>query len=592
LTICLGYEPESLYLYAAQSQAAREVLQAIYDGPFDESNGVVTPVILTEMPAFSLTPVTVQAGQTVVNSQGQVVELQAGTRVFPSGCSSADCAVAWDGSSPLQLDQPSLRFSLLPGLKWSDGQSLTAADSVYSYSLAANPVTPATQREKTLIAQTANYQALDEQTVAWVGLPGLVSDRPQDYFWSPLPRHAWGELSAADLIAADAANRSPLGWGAYVLDEWQSGEYIRLKKNPTYFRADEGLPRFDTLTFKITDTHGDTNLANLKFDRAPFAQFKYDLGEYAEEVEQNGCDLISTTVDMRDQLEVLNVLLNYFSDAGVQVTHSSQSQAAWLLFNQHTDEKGETVLFSDFAMRKAAAACLERSELVDTVFHNLTQVPGAISLHRAEPDVEAEANTLLTPDPAKGRSLLEETGWLAGEPRTNAGDGRPLLVNYLTLNDNLNLAMAQSVKASLTECGFQVNLIAVDPQVYWDNQNKESIYQGDFDLAQLNWSLPLENPCPLFSGVVGEDGSLNFSGYDNTELNALCVQWESTPLSGEKQDLVAQMEVLLNEELALVPLYVYSNLRVARVDFCPVQADDLNGMAGIESFNFGGDCTP
>jgi peptide/nickel transport system substrate-binding protein len=92
--------------------------------------------------------------------------------------------------------------------------------------------------------------------------------------------------------------------------------------------------------------------------------------------------------------------------------------------------------------------------------------------------------------------------------------------------------------------------------------------------------------------VVGEDGSLNFSGYDNTELNALCVQWESTPLSGEKQDLVAQMEVLLNEELALVPLYVYSNLRVARVDFCPVQADDLNGMAGIESFNFGGDCTP
>jgi ABC-type oligopeptide transport system substrate-binding subunit len=92
--------------------------------------------------------------------------------------------------------------------------------------------------------------------------------------------------------------------------------------------------------------------------------------------------------------------------------------------------------------------------------------------------------------------------------------------------------------------------------------------------------------------VVGEDGSLNFSGYDNIELNALCTQWDNTPLSKDRLDLVAQMEKLLNEDLALVPLYVYSDLRVARVDFCAVQADDLNNMAGIESFDYGGDCAP
>jgi len=590
LTICLGYEPESLYLYAAQSQAAREVLAAIYDGPFDESGGKVTPVILTEVPAFTTTPVSVQAGQTVVDSRGQVVSLQAGTRVFPSGCSSADCALTWDGSSPLRLDQPSLRFELLPDLKWSDGEPLTAADSVYSYSLAANPVTPATQSEKTFVEQTVNYQALDAQTVAWIGLPGLVSERPQDYFWSPLPRHAWGELSAADLLEADIANHSPLGWGAYVLDEWQSGAFIRLKKNPTYFRADEGLPQFDTLTFKITDTYGDTNLANLKFDREPFAQFKYDLGEYEEAVQQSGCDLISTTVDMRDQLDVLNILLNYFSDAGVQVTHGNQNQAAWLLFNRRADADGDEALFGSIEMRQAAAACLERGELVDTIFHNLAQVPGAISLNSAVP--AGEANPLLTTNPAQGQALLEGAGWLAGAPRTNDGDGRPLSVNYLTLNDNLNLAVAQSVKASLTECGFQVNIIAVEPQVYWNPEDNASIFAGNFDLAQLNWPLPVENPCALFSGTIDEAESLNFSGYDNAEINALCTQWDSTPLSSEKGDLVALMERLLNEDLALVPLYVYSDLRVARVDFCPVQADDHNSLAGIESFNYGGDCAP
>ena len=139
---------------------------------------------------------------------------------------------------------------------------------------------------------------------------------------------------------------------------------------------------------------------------------------------------------------------------------------------------------------------------------------------------------------------------------------------------------------------FQINIIAVDPQVYWNPENDESIFKGNFDLAQVNWPLLLENPCPLFSGSVGEDGSLNFSGYENAEMDALCAQWETTPLSGEKGDLVAQMESLLNEDLALVPLYVYRDLRVARVDFCPMQADDMNDLAGIESFDYGGDCAP
>jgi ABC-type transport system substrate-binding protein len=44
MAICLGYEPHSLYPYQASSQAAREVLQAIYDGPIDAlSSGTRDP---------------------------------------------------------------------------------------------------------------------------------------------------------------------------------------------------------------------------------------------------------------------------------------------------------------------------------------------------------------------------------------------------------------------------------------------------------------------------------------------------------------------------------------------------------------------
>ena len=252
LTICLGYEPESLYRYAAQSQAAREVLQAIYDGPFDESGGEITPVILTEVPAFTTTPVQRASRPDSGEQPGRSRQPASRHAGLPQRLQQRRLRSHVGRQQPAAIGPAQPAIYPAAELKWSDGETLSAADSVYSYNLAANPATPATQSEKILVEQTANYQALDEQTVAWVGLPGLVSDRSQGLFWPPLPRHAWGELSAADLLQADAANRSPLGWGAYVLDEWQSGEYIRLVKNPNYFRADEGLPQFDTLTFKIT----------------------------------------------------------------------------------------------------------------------------------------------------------------------------------------------------------------------------------------------------------------------------------------------------------------------------------------------------
>ncbi|HUV16110.1 MAG TPA: ABC transporter substrate-binding protein, partial [Pelolinea sp.] len=159
LNICLGYEPESLYPYAAASQAARNVMQAIYDGPIDTVNDQPVAVILEKLPNFTdgsarFTPVGVNPGDTVVNSAGYLVSLQAGVEVFPSGCSSPSCVITYDGASPLQLDQITAVFKLKPGLKWADGQPLTAADSVYSFLVASDPLTPVS---KQTVDQTASY---------------------------------------------------------------------------------------------------------------------------------------------------------------------------------------------------------------------------------------------------------------------------------------------------------------------------------------------------------------------------------------------------------------------------------------------------
>jgi peptide/nickel transport system substrate-binding protein len=53
LSICLGKEPKSLFLYEAVSSAAKSVLAAIYDGPFDRQDFQIQPVILAKLPSLA-----------------------------------------------------------------------------------------------------------------------------------------------------------------------------------------------------------------------------------------------------------------------------------------------------------------------------------------------------------------------------------------------------------------------------------------------------------------------------------------------------------------------------------------------------------
>ena len=57
-----------------------------------------------------------------------------------------------------------------------------------------------------------------------------------------------------------------MGWGPYVIDERVAGESITLLRNPNYWRADEGLPRFDRLVFRFIGENPDAGLAALLAD--------------------------------------------------------------------------------------------------------------------------------------------------------------------------------------------------------------------------------------------------------------------------------------------------------------------------------------
>jgi ABC-type transport system substrate-binding protein len=267
-------------------------------------------------------------------------------------------------------------------------------------------------------------------------------------------------------------------------------------------------------------------------------------------------------------------------------------------------------------MRQAVAYCLERGELAQNIFFNLVDVPNAFafSYKKTIPElvegssITNEIENSLIPNPAKGRELLSQSGWVDENekddlPRTAQGVngipvGQELSINYLVKDDKLSLAAANQVKTSLTECGFQVNLIAAAPEVFWDSDSPESILRGNYHLVQLDWELPIENPCPLFASqnIPQESNDykgLNFSGFSNSEVDAMCEQMGVMSLSADKQDRLDRMEAIINRELAVIPLYISADLMVARNDFCAAStANAQSELVKIEEFAYGVNCEP
>ena len=165
------------------------VLEAIYDGPIDTRGYESFPVILDKLPSIadgdaSAQSMPLQAGDMVVDVDGNLLPLEQGVTVFPSGCTDSSCVVTWDGSSPLSLDRLIATFRLKPGIMWSDGEPIMAKDSIFSFNIAANPDTPVIKQSSDL---TEVYEAVDEQNGALDRKTGIAGERFCRFLLDPAP---------------------------------------------------------------------------------------------------------------------------------------------------------------------------------------------------------------------------------------------------------------------------------------------------------------------------------------------------------------------------------------------------------------------
>jgi peptide/nickel transport system substrate-binding protein len=591
LTICLGEEPNTLYPYGNLNSAARSVLSAIYDGPMDVSDYGYEPIILEKIPSLEdgdaqASPVSVNAGSKIVDSSGNVVLLSTGTKVRPSGCRSDDCAISYDGSSTLQMDQIVVTFTMLKGLVWSDGAPLTSSDSIYSYGLASSELTPGS---KFLIDRTASYEAADEQTIQWWGIPGFIDADYYTNFWMPLPEHAWSEFPPDQLLKVDVSSKLPLGWGPYIIDEWEPGKSLHFIKNLNYFRADSGLPKFDELTFLIFP---DTNAA-----MSALVDGTCDVLDPSTRLDGQVGLLQQMQIDNRARLFTAQTMTMEW--LGIGITPASYDNG----FNVKEDRPD---FFGDKRTRQAIALCLDRQKVVDTVLFGLSQVPDSY-LPSAHPLHNANIQTYEY-NPASGNQILEQVGWLDKDndpstPRlaqsvTNVPIDTPLILNYYTSSATQRHQVAEIFTQSLAECGIGVNVIYSSASDFYAPGPTGPLFGRQFDLAEYAIGVnSLEPQCSWFtsSQIPSESNhwvGTNVSGYKSSNFDAACQKALQSVSTDPDYASHQEAQAIFAADIPSIPLYLRLKVAATRPDFCGFSLDpsSSSALADIETFDYGDSC--
>jgi len=479
-TICQAEEPNTLFIYGGPSRAARNVLEAIYDGPIDTRTYQFQPVILEKIPSLAdgdavLQTVPVQEGEKVVDVNGLVVDLLPGVTVT----NAAGQEVTFQGGV-VTMTQMVVTFILRAGLTWADGQPLTADDSRYSFELASAFDTPTLRM---IQDYTHSYNVVDDRAVVWAGIPGYHAPFYFLNFFHPLPRHMWGVADPDHLLSAEVAHRQPLGWGPFVVEEWLKGEHITLVRNSHYFRAAEGLPHLDRVTFR----------------------FIPDLQQAVDLLVAGECDLITQDVIERGDLAPLLEA----ADAGmVRLVTSPSSEWEHLDFGiDPADWVRRPDFFEDVRTRQAVALCADRGRIASEAlpYGETTAVHSYVG---PEHPLYASGQFYRWDyDPSKGQSLLEEVGW-----RDENGDGvreaygvagiangTPFSVTLLTTSDHpVHEQTARILTENLAACGIGLGVKFLPAEEFFADGPDGPVFGRQFDLALFSWLNGLDAPCGLY----------------------------------------------------------------------------------------------
>ena len=339
-------------------------------------------------------------------------------------------------------------YKLRDGLKWSDGQPLTAKDVAFTINRAREEA----WQNYDAYVHNLTAKVIDDRTVEVASsvpdpkLPGLGDT----YI---LPEHIWGKLDAKAITKY--AGEDGVGSGPFTLDEFKRGQYVRMKVNPNFWGGQRPI---DEIVFRLFN-NADAMVAALR---------KGEI-DAAHNVPSGAVEQLA-------------------SAAGIVNVQGNQGGFDEIAINGGSGLKKPHPALLDRRVRLAIAHAIDKQTLVDKVFLGQGSVIETISPSPNPAWIpEIPAAEQFDFDLAKANKILDGAGYKdtnADGVREMPGGGEPLKFSYyVRSNSDTAPPVSEYVAGWMKQIGIELDRKFVD-----SDQLGPVIGKGDYDMFHWGWT--------------------------------------------------------------------------------------------------------
>jgi peptide/nickel transport system substrate-binding protein len=416
-------------------------------------------------------------------------------------------------------------FKLRDGLRFSDGTALTSADVAWSLRRVLAPVSHAVVAEEFLSPGEVVVDTPDKLTVR-----------------VHLPKRIIGVGSIFDEIAIEPANRPSEGritLGPFTVAEYKRGQYLRLRRNPYYWRRDGAgvqLPYATGLRLDI--------LNNREQEIAQFLRGEYDL---IDGLSPDYFDLLAqkSPQSVHDLGASLNTEQLWFNQASAAPL--PEFERAW---------------FQNRGFRVAVSEAIHRADLARIAYHgHATPAFGFIS----PANTQWHNNELKLPQEsvAEANRMLVASGFHRSGNQLYDSAGHPVKFSILTNAGNaMRQKMAAMIQQDLAATGMQVMIVALDFPALIDRL----MHKQDYEACLLGVTNVEPDPSSMMNMWISSSPNHQWNPSEKTPAT----EWEaeidrqmqlqaSSPSQRARKQAVDRVQQIVADQQPFIYL-VYPNI--------------------------------
>ncbi|MCH4890380.1 hypothetical protein EZV73_22545 [Acidaminobacter sp. JC074] len=427
----------------------------------------------------------------------------------------ADLAT-WDVSD----DKLTYTFSIIPGIKFHNGQELTAADVAFTYYVIADidydgPRGSLVQDiqgvKEYRIGESdsiSGIKIVDDYTISFTIKEPNVK-KLADFCYGILNEDYYSYQSIEGLRSKNVA---PVGTGPMKFELYELGQYVELSTFDDYF---EGRPYIDGVIYKVIpdDFVAEAiNAGEVDVARASANLYNYDT------MTEAGIAEVQEYLGNSYRYIGFNLRLDKFSDKRVR-------QALWYGLNVKD--------YVDAQWQGFAAPCL-----------------GPISpVSWAYPDTDDL--TVYDFNPSKAKDLLKEAGWTDtdGDGFLDK-DGQKFTIEWTSYTEfDWPINLINLAKENWGDLGIEVTENMMDFHAVTD-----TVYvKQDFEVYNMSWNLSLDpDPTDIFGEEADVPGGYNAVGYYNARANEIFRLGRGEYDQGVRQALYNEWMTIANDDVPYI----------------------------------------